>query len=203
MLPHYVEALQSHRWRQRVGGGEEQADSGRERERKKERESLWSSVSLSVSLYPSNHAAIQTNTDRQSPHAHTHTHTHIYWCRLCACFRDPFCRRVLKPSNVAVKRGRCLTASLQALQEDAEGQTGLLWEGVAATTKGIRSLAKVTDIHDAFRLPNTSALFSEHRREVFRRGLDVADLPRTSGWRQCEWGWVLECVRHHWHWQTT
>ena len=172
-----------------------------ERERKKERESLWSSVSLSVTLYPSNHAAIQTNTDRQSPHAHTHTH--IYWCRLCACFRDPFCRRVLKPSNVAVKRGRCLTASLQALQEDAEGQTGLLWEGVAATTKGIRSLAKVTDIHDAFRLPNTSALFSEHRREVFRRGLDVADLPRTSGWRQCEWGWVLECVRHHWHWQTT
>ena len=175
----------------------------RERERKKERVSGARLVCQSPSIPPTMQPYKQTLTDNHHTRTHTHTHTHIYWCRLCACFRDPFCRRVLKPSNVAVKRGRCLTASLQALQEDAEGQTGLLWEGVAATTKGIRSLAKVTDIHDAFRLPNTSALFSEHRREVFRRGLDVADLPRTSGWRQCEWGWVLECVRHHWHWQTT
>lgn len=74
MLPHYVEAYKATDEGREWAEEEEQADSGAERE------CLCSTLSLSVTLCPSNYAAAHTNThtaharaspDHLSPHFET------------------------------------------------------------------------------------------------------------------------------------
>lgn len=132
MLPHYVEAYKATDEGRGWAEEEEQADSEVERQRQRERECLWSSVSLSVILYP-NHAATQTNMDRQSHRSHKHTHTH----QVCiyACFPDP-----LSPYSETLKcgcqKGCGAWQPSAALEEDAEDRRAYCVKGSNNNKRG-------------------------------------------------------------------
>lgn len=195
--------LQSQRWRQRVGGGR-----GTGRHWSRERVSGARLVCQSPSIPPTMQPYKQTLTDTVT----THTQTHIKYMRI---FPRPFVATFWNPQNVVVKRVGAWQPPA-ALQEDAEDRRAYCEES-SGNNKGDQKSPKLTDIHDAFRLP-TSTLFSEHRSEAFK-GLDFTHLPYTSEWWprvKAVWvrGYVCKCVGvslgicapmcgAHWHWQTT
>ena len=174
--------------------GEEQADSGRERERKRERErekerervSGARLVCQSPSIPPTMQPYKQTLTD--SHHTHTHTHTHVPFMRM-------FPRPLLSPRFEALKCGcqkGSVADSLPASPPGGRGGTDrLIVRGGSSDNKGDQKSRKSdrhtwrvqtppTHLHC---LANTGTRFSE-------AAWMSQILPRTSGWRQRESGWV-------------
>lgn len=174
----------------------------RNRQTLEQRESLWSSVSLSVTLYPSNHAAIQTNTDRHSHHTHTNTQS------ICAYFLDPLSPH-FETLKMWLSKGSVPDSLLQPSRR-MRRTDGLIVRRVAATTKGIKSLPNWqtytmrSDSRHRHCLANTGVRLS--RAWISRICLTLrSDGP---GWRQYEcvgmcasvWEWVSafahQCVGH-------
>lgn len=108
-VPALCEGSQSRRGRKAggvcCGGGGDQADSGAERER------LWCSDGLSVTLYSSYPSSTQINSDRHTVTRHTHV-------RISVSLRPPV-TTFWNPQNVPVKRVHGWQPS-SALQEDPE-----------------------------------------------------------------------------------
>lgn len=117
----------------------------KERERERGRESLELGYNLSVTLYPSNHAAIQTNPDRRSHHTHKHTH--------CICvIPDPLSPH-FERLKTCLSKGPVPDILLQPCRRMWRTDAARLCErrGVR-TTKRIKKPPELTDVHDAFRL---------------------------------------------------
>lgn len=136
-----------------------------------QRESLWSLVSLSVTLHPSNHTAIhrQTLTDTATTHTNTHTEYNMHVQTLC--------HHSLKPSKIYKRVS--VWQPPAALQEDEEDRQSYCVRGWS-NNNGDQKSHKLTDIHGVFRLL-TSTLFGEHRSEAFK-SVDLTHFPYAKAW---------------------
>lgn len=191
------------------------AEGGRRKRNKQtleQKESLWSMVSLSVTLYPSNHAAIHTNTERHSHHTHKHTYS------VCACFPDPLSPH-FETLKMWLSEGLVPDSLLQPSWRIRRTH-GLIVRRAASTTKGIKSLTNwqtymmCSDSRHLHCLVNAGAGLT--RAWISHICLILqSDAP---GWRAYErvgmcvsvWEWVLEwvcrCVKYirtSLHWWTT
>lgn len=111
------------------------AEGGRRKTNKQtleQRGSLWSLVSLSVTLYPSNHAFTRTVLDT-IPSSHTHTQTHTEYMY--------FSPHTLLLHFETLKMWLSKGSVPESLLQPSSRIDGLIVKRVAATTKGIKSLA--------------------------------------------------------------
>ena len=131
--------LQSHRWRQRVGGG-----SGTSRQWSRKRVSGAWLVCQSPSI-PPNHAAAHTNAGTHSHRTRTRARTHTHKHGVCACLPEPLSPTFWNPQKCGCqKRGWCLTAS-RSPPGGCRGQTGSLCEEQQQQQRG--SKVSHTDRH--------------------------------------------------------
>lgn len=162
------------------------AEGGRRKTNKQtleQRESLWSLVSLSVTLYPFNRASTCTLTDTVITHTDTHKQ-YMY-------DSHTLCHHILKPSRCGCQKGSAADSLLQPSSR-MQRTDRLIVRGAAATTKQIKSPTNWQTC--------TVRSDSQHRHCLWARGRGfqgpgTARLPRTSQWcsvcvRVGEW--VLE-----------